>query len=161
VAVNRAQVVILGVPGRMQESLRTLLKAVPDLEVLGEKQEYWPLTDVGGDMPDLVVLDFGAQTAEVTRDLAWIKAHWPAASCLVVADTARQLQAVKAAGANGVLLRGFAAGEFFGMLRDLLHGQFGLGLERAEPGSEARGSALESGPSLKEGRALLASPVVY
>ncbi len=155
-AVNRAQVLILGVPGRMQECLRTLLRAVPDLEVLGEKPEYWPLADVSGERPDLVVLDFGAQTAEVARDLAWIKAHWPTASCLVVADTARQLHAAKAAGANGVLLRGFAAGEFFGMLHDLLQGQFRVSLEPAQPGS-----ALESGSSLKEGRALFASPAVY
>jgi len=161
VAVNRAQVLILGVPGRMQESLRTLLKAAPDVEVLGAKQEFWPLVDGSRERPDLVVLDFGVQPAKVARDLAWIKSHWPTASCLVVADTARQLHAAKAAGANGVLLRGFAAGEFFGMLHDLLHEQFRIGLEPAQPGSEARGSTSESGPSLKEGQALLASSVVY
>lgn len=155
-AVNRAQVLILGVPGRMQDSLRTLLKAVPELDIVGPKRDCRPLGDGGGARPDLVVLDFGARTAEVTRDLAWIQAHWPTASCLVVADTVRQLLAAKAAGAHGVLLRGFAAGEFFGMLRDLLHGQYRLSLEPAQPGS-----ALESGSNLKEGRALLASPVIY
>ncbi len=160
-AVNRAQVLILGVPGRMQESLRTLLKAAPDLEVLGEKQEYWPLVDGSRERPDLVVLDFGVQTAKVARDLEWIKSHWPTASCLVVADTARQLHVAKAAGANGVLLRGFAAGEFFGLLHDLLPERFRIGLEPAQPGSQSWGSALESNPSLEEGQALMASPVVY
>ena len=160
VAVNRAQALILGVPGRIQESLRTLLKAVPDLEVLGTEKGYWPPANVGDDRPDLVVLDFGSQTLELTRDLAWIKANWPATSCVVVADTARQAQAAKAAGANGVLLRGFEAGEFFGMLHDVLHGPFRAGLEPAQPSSEAKGSSPESGPSLGEGRALLASPVI-
>ncbi len=155
-AVNRAQVLILGVPGRMQDSLRTLLRAVPELDIVGAKRDCRPLVNGGSPRPDLVVLDFGAQTAEVTRHLAWIRAHWPTASCLVVADTVRQLLAAKAAGAHGVLLRGFAAGEFFGMLRDLLNEQFRLGLEPARPSG-----AFESSPSLKEGRALLASPAVY
>jgi DNA-binding NarL/FixJ family response regulator len=161
VAVNRAQVLVLGVPGRLQECLRSLLKAVPELEVLGADKGYWPLADMNGQKPDLVVLDFGSQTEEMARDLAWINAHWPGASCLVVADTARQLQAARAAGASGVLLRGFAAGEFFGVLHDLLQGQFGLGREAAEPGNEARASASECDPSLGEDRALLASPVVF
>jgi DNA-binding NarL/FixJ family response regulator len=161
VAVNRAQVLVVGVPGRMQESLRTLLKAVPDLEVIGTEKGGWPFADVGDAKPDLAVLDFGRPTDELTRDLVWIKAHWPATSCLVVVDTARQVQTVKAAGADGALLRGFAAGEFFAALRDLLKDRVCLGFVPAQPDSETSSSASASSPSLGDGQALLASPAVF
>ena len=57
VAANHAQILIVGVPGRIQESLRTLLKAVPDLEVLGPDAGRWPVTDLKEGRPDLVLLD--------------------------------------------------------------------------------------------------------
>jgi DNA-binding NarL/FixJ family response regulator len=160
VAANRVQVLIVGVPGRMQESLHTLLKAVPELEVSRAEKGDWPFADAGPERPDLVLLDFGEPATELARDLAWIKANWPLANCLVLADTARQLQAARVAGADGVLLRGFAMGEFFTTLQDLLKGKVCLGFEPALPSSEARGNIPESSASLG-GQALLVSPVVF
>jgi DNA-binding NarL/FixJ family response regulator len=151
---------IIGVPGRMQESLQTLLRAIPELEVAKATKGCWPLTDVGAEQPDLVLLDFCEPTTEMMRNLAWIKANWPQANCLVLGDTARQLQAAKAAGADGVLLRGFAMGEFFATLQELLKGKVSLGFEPALPHSQAQGNLLDSSGSLG-GRALLASPVVF
>jgi DNA-binding NarL/FixJ family response regulator len=144
----------------MQESLQTLLRAIPELEVAKAEKEGWPLTDVGGDQPDLVLLDFCEPTTEVVRVLAWIKAHWPTASCLVLGDTARQLQAAKGAGADDVLLRGFAMGEFFATLKELLKGKVSPGFEPAQPNSQIHENTLESSGSLG-GQAQLASPVVF
>jgi DNA-binding NarL/FixJ family response regulator len=160
VAANRVQVLIVGVPGRMQESLHTLLKAVPELEVSKAGKDGWPFADWGPERPDLVLLDFGEPATELTRDLAWIKANWPLANCLVLADTARQLKVAKAAGADGVLLRGFAMGEFFTTLQELLKGKVCLSFEPALPSSAVRGNGSESSSSLG-GHALLVNPVVF
>ncbi len=160
-AANHAQILIVGVPGRIQESLRTLLKAVPDLEILGADTGRWPVTDLKESWPDLVLLDFCQPAEELTRELTWIRAHWPSASCLVLADTARQLRFARTAGADGALLRGFGVVEFFATLRDLLKGKISLGFEPALPGSGAADSRLEGGPRYSEGQVLLASPVVF
>jgi DNA-binding NarL/FixJ family response regulator len=157
VAANRAQILIVGMPGRMQECLLTLLKAVPDLEVLGTGQEYSSLTDWDAETPDLVLLDCGQSALALTGEVGSIKAKWPSASCLVVADTARQLQVAKAAGADGVLLRGFAVGELFATLRELLQAKIRLSPELAladNAGSASHGTWVE-------GYTLLASPVVF
>jgi len=161
VAANHAQILIVGVPGRIQESLRTLLKAVPDLEILGPDAGRWPVTDLKESWPDLVLLEFCQPTEELTRELTWIRAHWPSASCLVLADTARQLRFARTAGADGALLRGFGAGEFFATLRDLLKDKVCLGFESALLGGVAAGHQAESSPRFSEGQVLLASPVVF
>ena len=161
VAAYRTQVLILGEPGRMQESLRTLLRAVPDLEVLGPEKGFLSLPDPGLERPDLVLLDFGRPAAELTREVVWIKTNWPQTRCLVLADTSRLLQAAKAAGADGVLLRGFAGGEFFTMLRELLQEKIRLDVELAQPSSPAKGNGSENSVSLVEARALLVSPAVF
>lgn len=154
---ERAQVLIVGMPGRMQESLRTLLKAVPDVEVLETGKEYFALTDLGNERPDLVLLDFGQPALALTGEVAAIKAKWPSASCLVLADTARQVQVAKAAGADGVLLRGFAVGELFATLSDLLKDRIHLSAELPLQGP----AILESSVGRVESDALPVSPAVF
>jgi DNA-binding NarL/FixJ family response regulator len=160
VAANRAKVLIVGVPGRMQESLQTLLKAIPEVEVSKAEKGCWPLAAVSAERPDLVLLDFCEPATELTRDLTWIKVNWPLTNCLVLGDTARQLQTAKAAGADEVLLRGFAMGEFFATLKNLLKDKVCLGFEPAGLSGSAKESILESSGSLG-GRALLANSVVF
>lgn len=121
---NRAQVLIVGVPGRMQESLRTLLNANPLFEVVDAGENCWPPAE--GEVravPDLVLLDFGLPALDAIQSLEWIKTHWTSTRCLVLATTVRQQTAAKAAGADEVLLKGFLAAEFFSTLKGLLKGK--------------------------------------
>jgi DNA-binding NarL/FixJ family response regulator len=160
VAATRAKVLIVGVPGRMQESLQTLLKAIPAVEVTKAERGCWPLTGMGADQPDLVLLDFCEPATEMLRDLAWIKAHWPLATCLVLADTARQLQVAKAASADEVLLRGFAISEFFATLQNLLKDKAGSAFEPDVLSGLANGSLPDSSGSAGA-RALLTHSVIF
>ncbi len=131
--MNRAQVLIIGMPGRMQEGLRTLLNAIPQFDVKDSRCENWPPTELlAGDVPDLVLLDFGLPAQEAIQDLEWIKSNWTSTRCLVLANTVRQQIAAKAAGADGVLLRGFSGAEFFAAIRALLVGKV-TGLELRDP----------------------------
>ena len=129
-----AQVLIVGVPGRMQESLRTLLNAIPKFEIVEAENGFWPPVDrVAKSMPDLVLLDFGLPAPEAAAALEWIKANWSSARCLVLVNTAQQKLAAKTAGADGVLLKGFSAAEFFVTLKELLKEKITLGLDLSDP----------------------------
>jgi DNA-binding NarL/FixJ family response regulator len=150
VVANRALVLMIGVPGRIQESLRTMLKAVPDLEVLEVEQGHWPSAKLRQEKPDLVLLDSGLPAEEV----AWIKANWPSTGCLVLSDTTGQMQRAKAAGADAALLRGFTGNEFFATLRGLLKDKILLDCEPGRPSREYNGDGLETSPGQGEGRPL-------
>lgn len=161
VAATHAQILIVGVPGRIQESLCTLLKAMPELDVLEGEMERRRVVDLKDGSPDLVLLEFCPTPEEFARELAWIRARWPGASCLVLADTARQIRLARTAGADGALLRGFAADEFFATLRDLLKGKVGLSLEAALTGTQAADSQPGISRGFGEAPVLIASPAVF
>jgi hypothetical protein len=78
-----------------------------------------------------------------------------------LADTGRQSQAAKAAGADRVLLRGFAIAEFFSVVQDLLKGKVWLGFEFPIHSGETSGESLDSSRSRAQEPALLASSVVF
>ncbi len=128
----------------MQESLRTLLNAVPKFEVVEPQGEGCPpLKSVTEREPDLVLLDFGLPAPEVIQSLAWIKANWSSTHSLVLANTARQQLAAKAAGADEVLLKGFSVAEFFAALHGLL-GSKVPSLEYCDPKVANGGAETES-----------------
>jgi DNA-binding NarL/FixJ family response regulator len=127
VTANRPQVLMLCVPGRMQVSLLTLLNAIPQLEVVNADVEHWPSSAVKAETtPDLVLLDFDLSVSQTIERLKWIHANWLSARGLVLANTAQQELAARAAGADGVLIRGFSATEFFAAVKTLLNGKVTL-----------------------------------
>lgn len=129
-----ARILIVGVPGRMQESLRTLLNAIPKFEIVeAESGRLSSFERMAVDTPDLVLLDFGLPAPEATAALAWIKSNWASARCLVFANTAQQKLAAKMTGADCVLLKGFSAAEFFVALGELLKGKVTLNLDLSDP----------------------------
>jgi DNA-binding NarL/FixJ family response regulator len=127
----------------MQESLRTLLNAIPKFEVIEAQPEgRLPVEYIAEGEPDLVLLDFGLPAPQVIQNLAWIKANWISARSLVLANTARQQLAAKAAGADEVLLKGFSVAEFFASIHGLLAGKV-PGLEFCDP--KVANAAAETG----------------
>jgi DNA-binding NarL/FixJ family response regulator len=124
VTANRAQVLILGVPGRMQECLKTLLNAIPQLEVKNADREHWPPNGLEAEkIPDLVVLDSGLAAPEALEYLTWIHVNWSAVRSLILVNTAQQQLVARAAGAHEVLIKGFSAAEFFAAVKSLLNGR--------------------------------------
>jgi len=147
-SVGQAQVLVLGTPGRMQESLRTLLQSVRELEALDPGAGHWPSPRYSSEKIHVVVLDLGRPEGDMPRDLAWLKANWPLTRCLVLADTALQLRLALSAGADAALLKGFTAGELFATLKDLLKGKVDPPFELAVPGGgRAEASASDARPA--------------
>ena len=132
-AANQAQVLIVSVPGRIYETLQTLLNSLPGLEVQHAVKGHWPSPGYCDQKTDLVLLDCGRPDGELMADLAWIRTNWPLTRCIVLADRACQLQAALSAGADAVLLKGYSIGEFFKTIRYLLKTKIGAGLESTLP----------------------------
>lgn len=118
---NRVPVLIVARPGRMREGLRALLRMIPQLELVGQvDQGSAALERVTQAHPALVLLDSSLPFAEMELVLRHIKAEWPQTRCLVVADTIQQQGLAQVAGADGVLLKGFAAETLFTTIEEVL-----------------------------------------
>ena len=111
---NRMSVLIVARPGRIREGLRALLRTIPRLEIVGQvDQGSAALEMVTRERPALVLLNSSLPFEETWMALKQIKAEWPQTRCIVLVDNTQQQGMAQAAGADGVLLKGFAAETLF------------------------------------------------
>jgi DNA-binding NarL/FixJ family response regulator len=94
---------------------------MPYVRVVGEVDE--PVSALRTHLdpaPALIVLS--AENSGLGAVDAWkqIRAHWPEARCIILVDTVQQREQAWAAGADLVLLKGFAAGRLFAAVEALL-----------------------------------------
>jgi DNA-binding NarL/FixJ family response regulator len=105
----------------MRDSLRALLRAIPQVRVIGQVEDGpSALKMLIEHCPSLVLL-----ASNLPGDGAWgvlkqTKAEQPQTRCLVLADTIHQQCKAEAAGADSVLLAGFPATKFFATIEELL-----------------------------------------
>lgn len=118
---DRVPVLIVARPGRMRAGLRALLRMIPTIELVGQvDQGLAALERVTQARPALVLLDSSLPFAEMELALRQIKAEWPQTQCIVVADNIPQQGLARAAGADGVLLKGFATETLFTTIDEVL-----------------------------------------
>ena len=111
---NRVSALIVARPGRIREGLRALLRTIPRIEFVGQvDQGSAALEMVTRERPALVLLNSSLPFEEAWMALKQIKAEWPQTQCIVVADNIQQQGMAQAAGADGVLLKGYAAETLF------------------------------------------------
>ena len=107
-------------PGRVRDGLQALLAAIPQIEMIGQADDgASALKSVVEHRPALVLLDTNLPGNEAWVVLRQIKAQWPQARCLIMSDSGQQRRAAKAAGADGMLLKGFLAAELLTAIREL------------------------------------------
>lgn len=112
---------IVARPGRMREGLRALLRTIPRIEIVKQVDRgSAALAMVTQERSTLVLLDSSLPSEELWTALKQIKAKWPQTQCIVVADTIGQHAVAQASGADGVLLKGFAAEALFMTIDDVL-----------------------------------------
>jgi DNA-binding NarL/FixJ family response regulator len=108
-------------PGRLRDSLNICLVATPYIaQVDSADDSAAVLRRLAESSPALVLLDMDLVDGEVQATLGLIKARWPQARCIVLADDVRQQREANAAGADGTLLRGFSVTELFATVEKLL-----------------------------------------
>ena len=118
---NHAPVLIVARPGRMRDGLQALLAAMPQIGSV-DLTDDGPsaLSTAPNQHPALVLLDTRTSGDETLAVLRQIKTRWPLARCLLLVDTDRQRRLARAAGADGVLLKGFQADQLFATVEGLL-----------------------------------------
>ncbi len=105
----------------MREGLRALLRTIPRIEFVEQVDRgSAALAMVIQNHSVLVLLDSSLPSEELWTALKQIKVEWPQTQCIVVVDTIRQQAEARASGADGVLLKGFAAETLFVTINDVL-----------------------------------------
>ena len=100
------QVVLVGASGHFRDSLVALLRSMPRLEIRCLERAEGSLQPEGA--PDLVVVDADGEAEALDH----LKAKWPAARVLALADRAWKGHHPGLAGADGVLPKSISVGEF-------------------------------------------------
>jgi DNA-binding NarL/FixJ family response regulator len=112
---------IVARPGRMREGLRALLRTMPKIKIVGHvDQGSAAMEMVTRERPALVLLNSSLPFEETRMALKQIKAEWPQTRCIVLVDNMQQQGMAQAAGADGVLLKGFAAETLFMTIDEVL-----------------------------------------
>jgi DNA-binding NarL/FixJ family response regulator len=107
--------------GRVRDGLQVLLATVPQIGRVDLVENASDLFDIVQDTnPLLVLLDTNLSDTRVLTVLTTIKRVRPDTRCLVITDNRYQQTKSRAAGADGVLLRGFSAIEFSEMVEALI-----------------------------------------
>jgi DNA-binding NarL/FixJ family response regulator len=107
----------------MGDSLRTLLKAMPQVKIIGQVEAApLALRMLATHRPALILFASNIPYDEVRNVLKQVKPKYPQIHCIVLADTVQQQQSAEAEGADEVLLAGFPAVTLFTTIEKLMPG---------------------------------------
>ena len=119
---------IIAKPGPLREGLRAALSAMPSMCVVSEVDKATSALRSHLDPAPALILVSAESPGPGAVD-AWeqIRAQWPEARYIILADTVEQREEARTAGADFVLLKGFAASQLFVAVETLM-GETGAGL---------------------------------
>jgi DNA-binding NarL/FixJ family response regulator len=101
--------------------LQALVTAVPQIDAVREADDVASaLTMAFEGWPALVLMESTPGGKDVWRAMRRVKARWPIARCIFLANDVQQHQEAEAAGADVVLLEGFPAGRLVAAIVGLL-----------------------------------------
>ncbi len=116
-----ASVLVVAAPGRKRNSLRVLLRAVPQFAIIDLMDDASSALKSSVDCPpDLLVLDLSLSANGEWRILEQIRAEWPRTRCLILVNTIQQWRMAKEVNVDGVLVNGFSTSKFFALVEKLL-----------------------------------------
>jgi DNA-binding NarL/FixJ family response regulator len=136
---------------RMRTSLQAVLAASPRIGAVDEADDgAAALHRVARQRPALLVLDTNLPDGRVWEVLKQVRGGPTLTRCVIMAENMRQLEMAKAAGADGVLIKGFSTAALYLMIDELLArraesqvggAEAGQELAPGEPATPAAGSA--------------------
>ena len=117
---------IIAKPGHLRNGLQSLLRSIPQIEILAESNDPSILSKMEkGIHPDLILVDAYMFDESNWAALKMIKKDWPSIHVLMLTENDEQGQAAKDAGADFYLLKGFHASELANLIETLLKQQSG------------------------------------
>jgi len=116
-----ASILLVARPGRRRDSLRALLKAIPQLQVINQADDGpAALKLINGHQLALMLLDTSLSDDEVRLVLEQIKNKPSHPHCLVLADTSKRQKMAETGQADKVLSADFAITDFLMIAERLL-----------------------------------------
>ena len=113
-------VLVVAQAGRTRDGLLALLKAIAQVQIIGLAKDVSSAHQLAIDHhPGLVLLDSSTCNGTLASAVDQIRSEWPEARCLVLVNNIHQQQRAKSAGADNVLLKGFAATRLFEFVEGL------------------------------------------
>ena len=129
-----------------RQSLRTLLRTQPDIEVVGEAADSWEaVAETRRLMPDLVILEIGTPSPPGLDHLSQIMEDAPEAKVLVLTDSGREedLWQTLKRGASGFILKSSDSEQLFRAISAVMRGE--LAVSPSVSGDVLRSIALRRG----------------
>lgn len=112
---------IIAKPGHLRNSLQSLLRTMPQIEMLAETSDPSILLKMDLEIhPELILIDGGLLTEANWSQVKTIKANWPETKVLVLTDNDQQGQAAREAGADLYLLKGYPATDLARLIENSL-----------------------------------------
>jgi len=112
---------IVARPGHLREGVQSLLRTLPEIEIIAEIKCPSVLLKMGTEMqPDIILLDASLFGDDIWKVITKIRGEWPHTPCIVLADDGQHHQAVYDAGADLVVPEGFPATKLVAAIEQLL-----------------------------------------
>ena len=112
---------IVAKPGPLRDGIQALMIAIPQIEAVYETSDLSSALDMVFDRCSaLVLLDSGLYRGEIRPSVRRVKAQWPEARCIFLADDVQQQREGESAGADAALLKGLPATQLVAAVVGLL-----------------------------------------
>lgn len=112
---------IVAKPGHLWDGVQSLLRTLPEIEIIAEIKFPSVLLRMGSEMqPDLILLDASLFGENIVKAITKISEEWPHTQCVVLVEDSKHHQAVCDAGADLVVQQGFPATKLVAAIEELL-----------------------------------------
>ena len=115
---------IVAKPGHLRDGVQSLLRTLPEIEIIAEIKFPSVLLKMGSQMqPDLILLDASLFGENIGKAITKINEEWSNTQCVVLVEDGQYHQALYDAGADLVVPQGFPAAKLVTAIEKLLSAQ--------------------------------------
>ena len=115
---------IVAKPGHLRDGVQSLLRTLPEIEIIAEIKFPSVLLKMGSEMqPDLILLDASLFGENILKAITKINEEWSNTKCVVLVEDNQNHQALYDAGADLVVPQGFPATRLVAAIEELLSAQ--------------------------------------
>lgn len=112
---------IVAKPGHIWDGVQSLLRSLPEIEIIAEVKCPEVLLKMGSEMqPDLIFLDASLFGENIRNVITKISREWSHTQCVVLVEESQDQQAIYEAGADLVVPQGFPAAKLVAAIEELL-----------------------------------------
>lgn len=112
---------IVAKPGHLWDGMQSLLRTLPEIEIIAEIKYPSVLFKMGSEMqPDLILLDASLFGENICKAITKISREWSHTHCVVLVEDGQHDHAVYGAGADLVVPQGFPASKLVAAIEELL-----------------------------------------